>query len=245
MSVRVTVIVKILVAKIREMMMNPVSPADWDIAGTGVILVNAAGRIMLQNITAKELLDRGDGLISRSGTISTTSRTTAAMLAERIHQATHPQNRHKSSAEQALRVARAATSPLMVLVTPRLTHFDDNAVAREPTAILLIKDPDRPPAILGRHLIDWFGLTPAEADLAVQLASGERLETLANSKGVRISTLRSQLRAVFGKTGADRQADLIGLLHRLPTTVASSIRPTAATGRDHGDHQRAFEQRRA
>src|SRR5215471_15918986 len=139
-----SVIVKPLSPMTREMTMNfPNNPAAWEISGTGIVIVNPAGRIMLQNIMAKELVDRGDGLISRSGTISTTSRTTAAMLAERIHQATHPQNRHKSSAEQALRVARAAGSPLMVLVTPRLTHSEENAAAPEPTAMLLIKDPDR------------------------------------------------------------------------------------------------------
>ncbi len=218
-----------IVTSYRGMKMIPANnPVAWDIPGIGIILVSPAGRIVLQNAVAKEFLGRGDGLISRSGTISTTNRATAALLADRIHQATQPQNRHKSTAEQALRVARAAGSPLMVLVAPLPDHADENGEASEPTAQLLVTDPDRPPAILGRHLVDWFGLTPAEADLAVQLANGARLKTLTKCKGVRISTLRSQLRSVLGKTGANRQADLIGLLHRLPTTLALPARSMQA-----------------
>ena len=172
---------------------------------------------------AKELLGSGDGLLSRLGTISTTNHITTGILADRISQATRPQNRHKSTTEQALSVARADGSPLMVLVTSVSKHTDAGGMSSEPTAILLITDPRRPLPILGRHLIDWFGLTPAEADLAVQLANGARLESLTKCRGVRISTLRSQLSAILDKTGADRQVDLIGLLHRLPTTWTSRV----------------------
>ena len=209
--------------------MNPTANlAAWEVAGIGIIIVNASGRILLQNAMAEEFLRCGDGLASRFGTISSTNRTSATMLAERIQGATQPQHRHKSTAEQALRVARGSGSPLMVLVAPLPDHIGDSSASPEPAAVLLISDPDRRPAILGRHLVDWFGLTPAEADLAVQLANGARLENLTKRKGVRISTLRSQLRSVLGKTGADRQADLIGLLHRLPTTLVSSARATSS-----------------
>jgi DNA-binding CsgD family transcriptional regulator len=138
-------------------------------------------------------------------------------LAAWISQAAQAQNRFNSTGEKALRIARAARPPLLVLVATLPAPPDGNGAASEAAAILLIAEPDRRPAILGRHLVDWFGLTPAEAALAVQLANGARLEDLSARKGVRISTLRSQLSAVLGKTGADRQAELVGLLHRLPT----------------------------
>jgi len=213
--------------------------AAWELAGVGAITTSPVGRIVWQNAVGGELLDRADGVISRSGLISSTDRTSATMLADRIRQAAQPQNRCKSAAEQALRIPRTVGSPLLVLVAP-LPASD--AVASDAAVILLITDPDRRLTILGRHLVEWFGLTPAEADLAVQLANGARLEDLTARKGVRISTLRSQLRAVLGKTGADRQADLVGLLHRLPTISSRRLAQRSADQRLNADDRRDASQ---
>ena len=58
-----------------------------------------------------------------------------------------------------------------------------------------------------------FGLTPAEARLAAALAGGGRaMPEIASALGISRETARSQLRAVFAKTGAGRQAELVGLL---------------------------------
>jgi DNA-binding CsgD family transcriptional regulator len=195
--------------------------AAWNIASLGVIVTDQIARIVWQNAIAAEVLDRGDGLISMSGIISSPHRPSAAALAACIPQAAQAQNRFNSTGEKALRIARAARPPLLVLVATLPAPTDGNGGASEAAAILLIAEPDRRPAILGRHLVEWFGLTPTEAQLAVQLANGARLEDLSACKGVRISTLRSQLSAVLGKTGVGRQAELVGLLHRLPTSPSA------------------------
>ena len=56
------------------------------------------------------------------------------------------------------------------------------------------------------------GLTLAEAQLAIALAAGDSLRTVADRRGVSINTVRNQLSAVFDKTGCRRQQDLIRLL---------------------------------
>ena len=61
-----------------------------------------------------------------------------------------------------------------------------------------------------------FGLSPAEANLASQLARGGSLEDVALSRGVRFSTVRTQLLSVLAKVGVSRQQDLVRLLGRLP-----------------------------
>lgn len=61
-----------------------------------------------------------------------------------------------------------------------------------------------------------FGLTPAEACLAVSLAAGKRLEDVAEERGVRMPTLRTPMRAILDKTGTDRQSDLMCLIVGLP-----------------------------
>jgi DNA-binding CsgD family transcriptional regulator len=59
-----------------------------------------------------------------------------------------------------------------------------------------------------------FGLTKAEARLAMHLAKGRSLACAAEIFGVRLSTLRSQLGQIYGKTGTNRQVELAALLHR-------------------------------
>lgn len=57
-----------------------------------------------------------------------------------------------------------------------------------------------------------FDLTPAEARLAALVVNGKPPEQCAVSLGVKISTIRSQLMSIYGKTGASGQADLVRLV---------------------------------
>jgi DNA-binding CsgD family transcriptional regulator/PAS domain-containing protein len=61
-----------------------------------------------------------------------------------------------------------------------------------------------------------WGFTRAEAVLAVHLADGSSLDEAADSLGVSINTVRTQVRALYAKTGTRRQPELIRalLVHR-------------------------------
>jgi DNA-binding CsgD family transcriptional regulator len=57
-----------------------------------------------------------------------------------------------------------------------------------------------------------FGLTKAEARLALRLAEGSSLASAARAFNVKLTTVRSQLQQVFVKTGTSRQTELVALL---------------------------------
>jgi DNA-binding CsgD family transcriptional regulator len=57
-----------------------------------------------------------------------------------------------------------------------------------------------------------FDLTPAEARLASRLVKRRTLSEIAREHSVSLETLKSQLKAVFAKTGTQRQSELVGLL---------------------------------
>jgi DNA-binding CsgD family transcriptional regulator len=78
-----------------------------------------------------------------------------------------------------------------------------------------------------------FGLTKAEARLALHLASGRSLACAAEAFGVRLTTLRSQLGQIYSKTGTNRQVELVALLHRgeLASSCAQARRWAATQGR--------------
>ena len=57
-----------------------------------------------------------------------------------------------------------------------------------------------------------FGLTKAEARLALRLAEGSSLASAAHAFDVKLTTIRSQLQQVFAKTGTSRQTELVAML---------------------------------
>jgi DNA-binding CsgD family transcriptional regulator len=60
-----------------------------------------------------------------------------------------------------------------------------------------------------------FDLTRAEVRLAQGLARGDSLEEVAVAVGIKITTARTQLAAIFAKTRTCRQAKLVAILGRL------------------------------
>ncbi len=67
-----------------------------------------------------------------------------------------------------------------------------------------------------RQLMEFFGLSAAEARLARGLAQGESLESYADAQGVKRTTVRTQLQSVLRKSGIGTQRDLVRLIQELP-----------------------------
>lgn len=68
------------------------------------------------------------------------------------------------------------------------------------------------------ELTDLMGLSPAEADISIKLASGLSPVEIAAAQGVSVGTVRAQLRSVYLKTGVRKQADLVASIWRLAAT---------------------------
>ena len=65
-----------------------------------------------------------------------------------------------------------------------------------------------------------FGLTPAEARLALHLVAGETLRSAEVKLSITYETARTHLKNIFDKTGTCRQAELIVvILTALPGCV--------------------------
>ena len=89
----------------------------------------------------------------------------------------------------------------------------------EPVVLLTLFHP-APAADIDASLLQaLFGLSPAEARVAGLLANGLTLKQIAHEQGTQHETVRKQLRAVYQKTGTNRQAELVRLLLHLPHTA--------------------------
>jgi len=87
-----------------------------------------------------------------------------------------------------------------------------------PTAVAFIRDPERKSQLSVEMIRRLFGLTTAEAALAMLLANGFTLDEAAAELKIRKNTTRAHLRSIFAKTGVRRQTTLI---HMLLNSIAS------------------------
>ncbi|WP_313950173.1 hypothetical protein [Accumulibacter sp.] len=67
-----------------------------------------------------------------------------------------------------------------------------------------------------RQLMEFFGLSPAEARLARSLAHGDCLDAFAEGQGIQRCTARTQLQHALRKTRTNDQKELIRLVLSLP-----------------------------
>jgi DNA-binding CsgD family transcriptional regulator len=68
---------------------------------------------------------------------------------------------------------------------------------------------------LATALKSRFALSAAETDIALALAEGRTMMQIVRMRGVSLHTVRAQLKAIFHKTGARSQAQLVAMVLRL------------------------------
>ncbi|MCJ2034696.1 helix-turn-helix transcriptional regulator [Methylobacterium sp. J-068] len=82
--------------------------------------------------------------------------------------------------------------------------------------MLMVATPVMPRPVPGTELLSGlFDLTAAEARIARGIADGATIAILAAQQNVGLETIRSQVKAIFAKTGVTRQVDLARLISGL------------------------------
>jgi DNA-binding CsgD family transcriptional regulator len=173
----------------------PTPTAPFDAARDGVVIVDGDFRIVFANAAARALLAQGDAL--RRGHDGITAATPADTIALR---------RLIAGAGGHCALTRSAgRPPLAALAVPLRSEAAGNAT------ILFLTDPDRDRRQRADALQRQFGLTRAESTFLAEIVKGDGLRAAAGRLGVSLATARTHLRHVFDKTGARRQAELVGL----------------------------------
>lgn len=180
--------------------------AAAEAGGEALIAVDATGRVLWCNGRGARILEAGEGIALRRGRISAPVEV-RERLARFIESAAHRKGSHGGS----LRIPRDPdAAPLALIVMPLPSGIPD--LAKQEAALLRIVDLDRGAVAPQERFIEIFGLSQAEARLASDLLAGEQLDAVAERRGIKISTIRTQLRSTFSKTGTSRQAELVRLL---------------------------------
>lgn len=182
-----------------------------DLMEYGVVLLDSNGLVSQMNKSAERLLRAGEDFRVRARSIECLSTSESVELRSLIRAATMANGEGVASGGSML-LSRQNLRPLSATVAP-LT-VSQNTSLPGAKAVMFLYDPESqasPPTDL---LQRGYGLTPAEARLALNLIKGHSLTEVAELSGVTHNTARSQLKSIFMKTGVRHQAELVRLLLR-------------------------------
>jgi DNA-binding CsgD family transcriptional regulator len=183
-----------------------------DRCAAGVVVADAACRIVLLNAAGERVLAAADGLQMRGRALSATDAAVDRQLRSLVARAA---SNRDVPAGGAVTIERGnAVRPLAVSVAP-LRGAEDWLLPATGHALLILAEPDTALAVSSAPLRQLFGLTPGEARVALSLASGKEPGEVAAELDLSVATVRTHLQRVFEKTRTNRQPELVALLYRV------------------------------
>lgn len=189
--------------------------ATLDVIGHAVFTLHAKGRLLHCNAAAEAVLRRGDGLRLRSQRLT----------------AINPQDQGQLQAaiDRALAPDQMEASGILVHRQGGGGHYELSITSvgvgsGQRHVVIVLTDPGARDPSLQARLGALYGLTSAEAEVATRLSEGASLEALSQERGVALSTVRSQLKAISAKMGCRRQSELVAMISNLPRLRGLSIR---------------------
>ncbi len=193
--------------------------AALDALDTGVMVCDMRGRLLVHNHAAGRELAAG-GLLSLSpeGLLDVAGGTGLLALRRAVHGAASVQSHH-------LVPLRHGTQCLMLAVQP--LRCDEGGA---PRVLLLTGRRGLCPDLAVHHLGRVYALTPAESSVLSCLLAGVRIVDMAQARGVKLSTVRTQVAALRAKMGVQRVDDITRLVAELPPMLGARAGAAPSAG---------------
>ncbi len=190
-----------------------------DALSIGVIVLDRRAVVLEANRFARTILDAGEGLSIVTGTLAAEIGGRRLKLRDLLVRLNDRGALMPSDEVSILPVPRpAGQRPLTLLLAPLEVPVDGNDGGA--AALLFVGDPERPAVFDQARIARLYGLSRAESRVAALLASGYRLEQVAEALDIAYETVRKHLKQIFGKTGTYRQAELVRMLVTGPAGLA-------------------------
>lgn len=177
----------------------------------GVLVVAPGGRVVYRNETADLLLDGHPAIgLTAEGRLRVWSAEEQRQL-DQLLCALATAERRAEVRGRAIGIHHPGRDlPLTLMAAPLEAPLGGmNGTSVEGYVAVYLADPESPTFVQAETLQSLYGLSPAEAAVAISLANGLTLEEISRSNGVSTETVRSQLKSVFSRMGVNRQQDVV------------------------------------
>lgn len=179
----------------------------------GMVMIDESGTMIKTNATADEILAARDGIRVAAGSLEVNYGQENRKFQRLLRQSVMAHRGTATVGTEAMSITRPsgkARLGLLIRTIPLSEWSEDNR--RRPACVIFIRDPERKSQASLDMVRQLFDFTPAETELALQLANGLTLDESAVELGISKNTARAHLRAIFSKTGVTRQAKLVRML---------------------------------
>ncbi len=176
------------------------------------VVLDERGTIIDQNLMAREILARGDGLKVVGGRLEASYPSNNKQLHQLIRNAFALHSANEVRVNEAMSLARPSGEVDLGVVVEAIPDGEWAEGKGRPAVVLYIRDAASSSfdsMDVGQKL---YGLTPAECALAKEMANGLSLDEAAESLNIRRNTARAHLRSIFSKTGVRRQTELVRIM---------------------------------
>lgn len=178
-----------------------------DLLNVGLVLVSATAQVLAVNKPAAGYLRVGDGLGVEGGRLMAETTAETAYIRQCIKDAAD------SGIPGALLIRRSRDA------RPHTVIVQATGAGEHRRVLVAVRESgQKSEAFVGR-VRGMFRLAPAEADIAVQLATGSDLPEIAAARGVTINTVRTQIASAMIKVGVRRQAELVAAIAGLDILI--------------------------
>ena len=185
------------------------SDAALDRLVSGAVLLDRSGRVAHLNAAAERMLAERDGLQLANGRLTATSPHEHAALVHLIGRAA---GEGDCCACGATTVSRPSGRRAWALIAAPLRVEVAWLAPQRPAVVVSITDPEFTPTPAGDRLMQLYGFTAREADVALGIAQGAELRDVADQLGLTQLSARQYLSRAMRKSGTRRQHDLTRLL---------------------------------
>ena len=183
----------------------------------GVLHLDRRGQLLAANDRARALLRHSAGLSDQGGQLRARPPAAHARLA-RLLAGALPSSRAPAVSGSMLLPGTPGEPPIVIHIKPVGVPPPDYGAAHVAALVLLV-EPGQPARLDPGLVATTLGLTRAESQIAVGIAAGQPVHTLAATTGRQVSSIHWHLKRIYRKLGLTRQAEL-GHLVRAITDFA-------------------------
>lgn len=178
----------------------------------GTIVLDDSGKVLEQNLIAREILSANDGLKLVGGRLEASYPSDNRELQQLIRGAFARHSGDPLAVASAMSVSRPSGLVSLGVVVEPVPSQEWAEGKGQPAAVVYIRDAAGKSLASTAAAKQLFNLTPAETALAMELANGLSLEEAAEALNIRRNTARAHLRSIFSKTGVRRQTELVRIM---------------------------------
>ena len=173
-----------------------------------VAVLNRKGQVLFANAAARRMAE--EGVLRLHQSISTHSPRHSLRLGELIS------NALEGGAGGTMSLPRQLDERLLTILVSSIRGKDlgrlSDAGVKDAAVLLFVIDPANRRSIPLGQIMDAYGLTHAEARVALAVSSGNTVLETAQSLHLSPNTIKTHLGRVFAKTATGRQAELAALV---------------------------------